>query len=163
MIISCIVATGNNREIGVGADLPWRLSSDLKYFKKTTSDHHILMGRKTFESIGKPLPNRTNIVLTRDTEWYRSDVIVSNNILDAISKAKLRNEKELFIIGGAMIYEQTKKLWDKLYLAQVDADIPEADMFFPELNFDEWNLLSEQHNKADEKNIYDFCFKVFER
>lgn len=163
MIISCIVAKGENNEIGVDLDLPWRLSSDLKYFRLKTTGHHILMGRKNFDSIGKALPNRTSIVVTRDKEWYRSDVIVVHDILEGIALAKARGEEELFIIGGGNIYAQTSHLWDRLYLTEVEATIPEANVFFPEIDFDEWKLVSEESHLADEKNVYNFCFKVLER
>jgi dihydrofolate reductase len=163
MIISCIVAVGENNEIGVEQDLPWRLPNDLKFFKRTTKGHHILLGRKNFESIGRALPLRTNIVVTRDKEWYRSDVKIVHNILDGIKLAKSRGEDELFIIGGGNIYEQTKDLWDKLYLTQVDVSIPTADVFFPELDFDKWNLISEEKHNSDETHLYNYNFKIYQK
>ena len=163
MIISCIVAQGINGEIGINNDLPWRLSSDLKFFKKTTMGHHILMGRKNFNSIGRALPGRTSIVLTRDPKWYRSDVHVVHSLEEGISLAHERGEEELFIIGGGKIYDLSQNFWDRLYLTQVEVSIPNANVFFPKLDYSKWKLISEEPHSSDEKNEYNFSFKLFER
>ena len=162
MIISAIVAMANNNVIGKNNDIPWYLPADLKYFKKTTIGHHILMGRKSFQSIGRPLPKRTNIIITRDPYFISSNCLVARTIQEGLEMAYDNHEKECFIIGGGTIYEQTKDLWDRLYLTQVALDV-EGDVFFPKLNMDEWSLISKVDNAPDEKNPYHYSFKVYNR
>ena len=162
MIVSCIVATANNNVIGKDNDIPWYLPADLKYFKKITSGHHIIMGRNCYDSIGRPLPNRTNVILTRDTFFISSNCLVCHSVTEALEAAHENGESEAFIIGGGMIYAQTMDLWDKLYLTEVDLEV-EGDIFFPEMDKSDWNLLSEEPHKSDEKNEFDYTFKVFER
>ena len=162
MTISAIVAVAKNNVIGKDNDIPWYLPADLKYFKKTTLNHHIIMGRNCYESIGKPLPKRTNVVLTRNPFYIVSNCYVTHSIEEAIGIAKNNGEDEAFIIGGAQIYEQSMDTWDKLYLTEVDLEV-EGDVIFPEINFDEWELISEEAHQADEKNEYDYTFKVFQR
>lgn len=162
MKISSIVAVANNRVIGIENDLPWRLSDDMKFFKKTTSGHHIIMGRKNYQSIGFPLPKRTNIILSRNPFFIVSNCLVTGSIDEALSIAYENGEKEVFIIGGAKVYEDTADLWDKLYYTEVHADIA-GDVFFPEINWDNWTLISEEAHKADDRNEYDFTIKVFEK
>ncbi len=163
MIVSCIVATGKNREIGKDNDIPWYLPADLKYFKKTTLGHHIIMGRKCFQSIGRPLPKRTNIVLSRDPYYIISSAVMARSIPEALEIAYENGEEEVFIIGGGMIYEFTKGLWDRLYITEVDIIVPEADIFFPKLEMEEWNCLSEDCHQPDDKNEHAYCFKIFEK
>jgi len=167
MIISCIAAIGKNNEIGVDDDLPWYLPDDLKYFKKTTLGRTVLLGRKNLEAIikilGKPLPNRTNIVVTRNKEWYRSDVKIVHSIEAGIKYAQALGEEELFIIGGGTIYAQSMHLCDRLYLTEVEAEIPSANVFFPTVDFSQWKLVSQEAHQANDKNKYDFCFKVYHR
>lgn len=163
MKISCIVATANNLVIGKDNDIPWYLPADLKYFKKTTLNHHIIMGRNCYESIGKPLPKRTNVICTRNPYYISSNCLVAHSIPEALEMAYNNGEEEAFIIGGGKIYEQSQNLWDRLYLTTVDLDV-EGDVFFPKMNFkDEWKLISEVSHQKDEKNTFDYCFKVFER
>ena len=162
MIISAIVATARNNVIGKDNDIPWYLPADLKYFKKQTLNHHNVMGRKCFESIGRPLPKRTNIVISRNPYFIASNCLVAHSVSEGIDLAIANDEEELFIIGGGQIYELTEPLWDRLYLTQVDLYV-EGDVFFPELNMDEWQLLSETQHKKDEKNEHDYTFKIFER
>ncbi len=162
MIISCIVAVGKNNVIGKGNDIPWHLPADLKYFKKKTLNHHIIMGRKCYESIGRPLPKRTNVILTRDPYYISSNCLVTHSIPEALTIAHDNGEEEAFIIGGGKIYEQSMSLWDKLYLTEVDIDV-EGDVFFPSLNMEEWKLISEENHLKDEKNPYDYSFKQYER
>ena len=162
MTISAIVAVAKNNVIGKDNDIPWYLPADLKYFKKTTLNHHIIMGRNCYESIGKPLPKRTNVVLTRNPFFIISNCYVTNSIVEALEIANNNGEEEAFIIGGAQIYEQSMDTWDKLYLTEVDLEV-EGDVIFPEINFDEWELISEEAHQADEKNEYDYTFKVFQR
>lgn len=162
MIISCIVGTAHNRVIGKDNDIPWHLSADLKYFKKTTLNHHILMGRTNYYSIGRPLPKRTNIIITRDPFFIVSNCLVAHSIEEGIAIAEENGESELFIIGGGTIYEQTIDICDRLYLTEIDVKV-DGDVFFPEINYKEWKLISEEPHKADEKNLYDYNFKVYER
>ena len=162
MTISAIVAIAKNNVIGKDNDIPWYLPADLKYLKKTTLNHHIIMGRNCYESIGKPLPKRTNVVLTRNPFFIVSNCYVTHSIEEALELAKDNGEEEAFIIGGAQIYGQSMDLWDKLYLTEVDLEV-EGDVILPEINFDEWELISEEKHQADEKNEHDYTFKVFQR
>jgi len=162
MIISTIVATAKNNIIGKDNDIPWYLPADLKYFKKTTLNHHIIMGRNCYESIGRPLPKRTNVIITRNPFFIASNCLVTHSIHEALAIAKANGEEEVFIIGGGQIYNQSKDLWDRIYLTEVDLEV-DGDVFFPEIDKDEWTeTLSEAH-KADEKNPHDYCFKVLKR
>jgi dihydrofolate reductase len=162
MIISCIVAIAKNNVIGKDNQIPWYLPSDLKYFKKVTTGHHVIMGRKCYESIGKPLPNRTNIIITRDPFFISSNCLIARNIKEALEMALDNGETEAFIIGGGQIYEQTADFWDKFYLTEVDLDA-EGDIFFPELDLNEWTLTSKECHQKDEKNEFDYCFNVYDR
>jgi dihydrofolate reductase len=162
MTISCIVATAHNRVIGKDNDIPWYLPADLQYFKKVTLGHPIIMGRNCYVSIGRPLPKRTNIIITRDPFFISSNCVVVRSINEAIDAARSENAEEVFIIGGGQIYEQTIDLWDKLYLTEVDLNV-QGDVFFPELNMSEWALKSDERHSKDEKNEYDYCFKVYKR
>ncbi len=162
MKISCIVAMTQNRVIGHGNQIPWYLPADLKYFKKITSGHAVIMGRNCFESIGRPLPNRTNIVVSRDAFFIASSCIVVRSLEEALHTAHELNEEEIFIIGGGQIYEQTLELWDKLYLTLVDCDC-EGDVFFPVINEDEWICTYDEPGTKDEKNHFDHRFMVYER
>ncbi len=162
MIISCIVAIAKNNVIGKDNDIPWYLPNDLKYFKKRTLNHHILMGRKCYQSIGKPLPKRTNVIITRDPYFISSNCIVSSSIEEALSVAYENQEEEVFIIGGGTIYEQTQNIWDRLYITEVDTEV-EGDVFFPEMNYSEWNLVSTEEHSKDQKNEFDHVFKVYHR
>jgi dihydrofolate reductase len=162
MIVSAIVATAKNNVIGKNNDIPWYLPADLKYFKKTTLNHHIIMGRKSFQSIGKPLPKRTNIVITRNPFFIASNCIMSTSVEEALGIAQDNGETEAFIIGGGQIYELSKSYWDKLYLTEVDLEV-DGDIFFPQLDQDEWKLISSEHHEPDEKNEHPYTFKIFER
>lgn len=162
MRISCIVATAKNNVIGKDNDIPWYLPADLKYFKKRTTSHHILMGRNCYRSIGKPLPSRTNIIITRDPFFISSNCLVCHSIEEGILAAKENGEEELFIIGGGTIYDQTKDLWERLYLTELDLQV-DGDVFFPDVNLDEWKLISEESHEPDEKNHYRYTFKVFDK
>lgn len=162
MKISSIVAVANNGVIGNDNDIPWRISTDLKYFKKVTLGHHIIMGRKSFLSIGKPLPKRTNIIVTRDPFFVATNCIVVHSIPEALEYAANNGEEEVFITGGGTIYEQTMDIVDKLYITEVDAE-PEGSVHFPSINKEEWNLISEDPHTKGERDEYDFCFKVYEK
>jgi len=162
MIISCIVAVAKNNVIGKDNDIPWYLPNDLKYFKKRTLNHHILMGRKCYQSIGKPLPKRTNVIITRDPFFISSNCFVCNSIEAGLTLAYENQETEVFIIGGGTIYEQTKDIWDKLYLTEVDLEV-EGDVYFPTIDLSNWNLLSSEDHEKDEKNSHNHSFKVYQR
>jgi len=160
MKISMIVAADEENGIGKNNELLCHLPADLKYFKNLTTSHAILMGRKTYESIGKPLPNRTNIVISRNTNSIEG-CHVFNNIEAGINFAKSLNETELFIIGGDSIYQQSLALTHTIYLTRTH-HIFEADAFFPSLEND-WKLIKETNHLADEKNKFDYSFMVFEK
>jgi len=162
MKISCIVAVAKNNVIGKDNDIPWHLPADLKYFKKTTLGHTIIMGRNCYESIGRPLPKRTNIILTRDPYYISSGCIMAHSIDEALQLAAEGGEEEVFIIGGGKVYEQSKDMWDKLYITNVDLEV-DGDVFFPEINFDQWQIDSAAFNPMDEKNLYNYTFRVYSR
>lgn len=162
MIVSAIVAVANNGVIGDGEDIPWRLSSDLKYFKRTTLGHHIIMGRKTFDSIGKPLPKRTNIVLTRNPFFRVTGTIVAHSLEEALQIAQDNGETEVFIIGGGFIYREALDYCDKIYLTEVSAN-PPGEITFPDLDPQQWRELSREEHCAGERDDYDFSFVVLER
>lgn len=162
MIVSTIVATAKNNVIGKDNDIPWYLPADLKYFKKTTLNHHIIMGRNCYESIGKPLPKRTNMILTRNPFYIVSNCYVLHSLEEALQIAEENGEEEAFIIGGAQIYELGMKYSDKLYLTEVDLEV-DGDIVFPKLNMDEWELLSEEAHQPDEKNEHNYTFKIFQK
>jgi len=146
MKISMIVAYGKNWEIGLDNQMLWHISEDFKNFKTITSGHHILMGRKTFESIGKPLPNRTSIVLS-NSGFECEGVYTFNDIQKALDFARKRGEEELFIIGGANIYETMFPYVDKMYLSEVDFE-GIADAFLKEIDFSSWDLTEEKTHEA---------------
>ena len=148
---------------GIGADnqLLWHLPKDLKYFKETTTDHPIIMGRKTYESIGKPLPNRTNIVVSKRKDWFEEGILIVGSVKEALKFAKKMNEK-IFVIGGGNIYEQTIDLADKLQVTLVKTQ-SKAEVFFPKINLKVWDKTAEICHEKDDKNEYDFCFQTYER
>jgi dihydrofolate reductase len=152
----------NNRVIGKDNDIPWYLPADLQHFKKITMGHHILMGRKCYHSIGRPLPKRTNVIITRDPYFISSNCLIARSIEEALELAYENGEEECFIIGGGTIYEQTSDLWDKLYITEVELEV-EGDVFFPHLDMAEWELISEEDHQPDEKNPYNYSFKVYKR
>ena len=160
-MITLIVAMGKNREIGKENQLLWHLPKDLKHFKELTSGHPIIMGRKTYESIGKPLPNRTNIVISRKNDWFEEGILIVGSIKEAVKFAK-KIDEEVFVIGGGNIYEQTIDLADKLEVTLVDA-VLDADTFFPKINEKIWQKTNEERHQKDEKNEFDFCFQTYER
>lgn len=162
MIISAIVAKSQNNVIGKDNQLPWRLPSDLKYFKQLTLHHHVLMGRKTFESIGKPLPQRTSIVLTRNAlASPTTELYFVNSISQGIEIAKERQETDLFIIGGAEIYRLAMPYLHRLYVTEVHTEI-EGDAFFPPIGA-EWDEKSRQKQSKDEKHLFDYDFVIYEK
>ncbi|HPI79327.1 MAG: dihydrofolate reductase [Cyclobacteriaceae bacterium] len=165
MIISLIAAVAQNRTIGKENDLPWRLPDDMNYFMRTTMGHHVLLGRKNYDSLlpkFKPLPNRTNIVVTRQKDFKAAGCIVAHSIDDGIAVARKNNERELFIIGGAQIYAQSMAQADYLYLTEIHAEI-EGDTFFPKTDPGDWGEISRKRHEADERHRYAFDFVVYKR
>jgi dihydrofolate reductase len=160
MKLSIIAAMDKNRVIGKDGNLPWHISSDLKNFKKITMGKPILMGRKTHESIGKILPGRENIILTKKRNYSVEGCIVKNNLDEVLSNFK--KVSELIVMGGATLYEQTLDKAEKLYITEVRACI-EGDIFFPEYDPDQWVEISRNSFEADENNEYDYSFTVLER
>lgn len=164
MHLSLIVAVAENGVIGRDGDLPWRLSADLQRFKRLTMGHAILMGRKTWESIGRPLPGRTSIVITGQ-EGYKTgygEVLVAASIPQAVEMAEQCGQDEAFVIGGAQIYASTLAHADRLLLTRVSVEV-EGDVLFPEVDWSQWELVEEEKQAADEKNDFAFSFQFYQR
>lgn len=164
--LSLVCALAQNRVIGLNNQLPWRLPRDLAYFKKLTLGHPIIMGRKTFDSIGRPLPQRTNIVVTTQVAWTAPGVTVVNSLEQALTEADRAAQTlgvaELMLIGGATLYEQALPLAQRLYLTEVQAQF-DGDAFFPEWSRSEWIEKSRESHPADPANALDLAFVVYER
>jgi dihydrofolate reductase len=161
MRISIISATSENRVIGKNNDLVWHLPADFKFFKDKTRDHAIIMGRKTYESLGKALPKRTNMVVSRNPDFNPGDAHKFSSLTSALEKAKKIEKEEIFIIGGGKIYAQALPFCTHMYLTIVHGNF-EGDTFFPEFG-KEWKIVDEEFRKADENNSYDFTFTTFEK
>ena len=161
-MITIIAAIGNNNELGKDNDLIWYLPADLKRFKKVTTGHTIVMGRKTFESIGKPLPNRRSVIITRNKDYLQPGCVVVHSLEEAIELIK--GEEKAFIIGGAQIYKEAmeKQLVNQLDITKVHQDF-EADVYFPEIKDSEWTEFSNETNTPDEKNKYNYSFLQYKR
>jgi dihydrofolate reductase len=165
MIVSMIAAVARNFTIGKDNDLPWKLPDDMKFFMNTTKNHYVIMGRKNYDSLHekfRPLPNRTNIVVTRQKDFNAPGCIVTHNVTDAINLAKKGNESEAFIIGGAEIYKIALPDADRLYLTEIKADV-EGDTFFPAFRKTEWKETSRTPHAADEKHKFAFDIVVYDR
>jgi dihydrofolate reductase len=160
MILSIVVATGKNGEIGKDNRLLWHLPADMKYFKNLTTGHPIIMGRHTYESIGRPLPNRRNIVITRQKDLQIIGVEVVNSLEEAM--ALVKDAPEIMVIGGADVYKQALPLAQRIYITRVDTTL-EADRFFPDLDIHDWNIQVNIDHPADEKNIHAMTFQLLER
>jgi dihydrofolate reductase len=159
-LVSLVVAMARNEVIGRDNALPWRLPADLKHFKAVTWGKPILMGRKTFESIGKPLPGRTNLVLTRDTAWMAEGVLVAHTLDEALER--VQDAPELAGIGGAEVFRLLLPLAGRIHLTRIDADIP-GDTVFPPIDLSQWVELDSRHVAADERNAFDMTFVTLER
>ena len=159
-MITIIAAIGKNGELGKDNDLIWHLPNDLKRFKKITLGHHVIMGRKTFESLGKPLPNRTTIIITRNPN-YKVDNCIIVNSLEAALKAAAADPYP-YILGGAEIYYQAIKIADSLDLTLVDANF-EADAFFPQIDASLWEETSREDFKSDENHQYNYSFVTYKK
>ncbi|OMH39197.1 dihydrofolate reductase [Motiliproteus sp. MSK22-1] len=166
MKLALIVAQSENRVIGRNNKLPWHLPEDLKYFKSVTMGKVIIMGRKTFESIGRPLPGRTNIVVTRNLEYSFNGVDVVHDLQAAIEKAEslsiINGWNEALVIGGSQLYEQALPLTERLYLTQVHHQV-DGDAYFPALNSQDWEQVGSKSFKSDDVNPYNYSFLVFNR
>jgi dihydrofolate reductase len=162
VIISIIVAMDENGGIGIHNHLPWRLSKDLKRFKQLTMGHHIIMGRNTFESIGKPLPGRHMIIISRNPSYQAKDCLVLPSLEEALSTARNNGDNEAMICGGASVYTAALPLADRIYLTRVHATLP-ADTFFPTFDKNNWKIKSTSNYEADEKNEYSTTFQILER
>ncbi len=162
-MISIIAGIGKNNELGKDNTLLWHMPADLAYFKKTTSGKTVIMGRKTFESIGRPLPNRRNIVITRDINYKKEGAEIANSLEEAISMSKMPFDTEVFIIGGAEIYKQAINIADKLYITKIEAEFPEADTFFPHIDTNIWHEIYKTELMPDEKNKYKMTFLVYKK
>lgn len=160
--IIIIVAMGENRVIGKDGKIPWRLSADLRRFKELTMDHPVIMGRKTYESLGKPLPGRENIILSRDEKFKPKGCVVLRFLAEALKLASSIDGEKIFIMGGGQVYEDALFFADEIYLTLVKASF-EGDVFFPELNSAEWSEISREQHEKDEKNPHDYEFIVYER
>lgn len=163
-MISLIVAVSENNVIGKNNQLAWHLPADLRYFKEKTTGKPVIMGRKTFDSIveavGRPLPQRQNIVITRNSDFCYESVFRAANLSEAITLAG--DVPEIMILGGSMIFEQALPIADRVYLTRIHHTF-EGDVFFPPLDLNSWQLEKEDHHKADEKNAYDYTFQVYGR
>jgi dihydrofolate reductase len=162
MKISLISAVAQNGVIGNNNDLPWHLPDDFAFFKRKTSHHPIIMGRKSLDSLGKPLPNRTNIVVTRNTAFQTAGVLVTHTIEDAIERARQVNPEEIFVIGGAEIYAMALPLATTLYLTEIDKAYS-GDTYFPAFNRSEWQEMNRKTHPADERHEVSFSFVEYER
>jgi dihydrofolate reductase len=157
-MIVLIAAVSENNALGKDNDLIWHLPNDFKRFKALTSGHHIIMGRKTFESFQKPLPNRTHVVITRQKNYQPEGCIVVNTIENAIKACP--EDDVIYVIGGGEIYKQALYISDKIEITKVHGNL-EADTFFPEINPLEWDLIQSEFNAKDEKHLYDYTYQTF--
>lgn len=155
-----IAAAAENNALGKDNDLVWHLPDDFKRFKKLTTGHHILMGRKTFESFPKPLPDRTHVVITRQKDYHPEGAVIAHSMEEAIQISS--NDEEAFIIGGGEIYKLGMEQADKIELTRVHGSF-EADAFFPEIDEDEWKITAKKHHEKDEKHQYAFTYLTYER
>lgn len=160
-MISFIVAMDENRVIGKDNQLPWRLPEDLKFFKRVTMGHPIAMGRKTHESIGRVLPGRENIVITRQADYLSEGCTVFHSVEDFVKDSKNQSD-EIFVIGGAEIFKETFSYTDRLYITLIHEEFA-GDTFFPEYDLSKWKLVSSEKGIKDDKNPYDYEFLIYER
>lgn len=162
-VVSTIVAAGEDWAIGKDNEMLWHMPNDFRYFKQTTIGHPVIMGRKTLLSLGKPLKDRLNIVITRQKDFTFEGVEVMHDLEEAISLAKSHDQEEVFIIGGGEIYRQALPMIERVYLTIIHSTFPEATTHFPALDMGEWNEISRKSHKKDERHAYDYTFLVLER
>jgi dihydrofolate reductase len=162
MNISAIAAMGKNRVIGKNNQLPWHLPADLQHFKQLTIGHPIIMGRKTFESIGKALPHRTNIIMSTNPHFHAANCLTATSIEEVMRLNEVSTSAEIFIIGGEHIFQLWLPYINRVYLTEVDCEIS-GDAFFPELDKNEWREVARESHQPDEKNPYFYDFVVLEK
>src|SRR3989338_2810812 len=162
MTISLIAAIGKNNELGKNNTLLWHMPEDMKHFRETTSGHAVIMGRKTFESLWRPLPNRRNIIITRDLNYKKDGVEITHSINEALELFK-NTDEEIFIIGGGELYKQTMSIADRLYITHTEAEEKDADAFFPEIIPVVWNEISHEERQKDERNPFNYTFSIYEK
>ena len=171
MIVSMIAAIGNNNELGKNNTLLWDMPRDMQYFRDTTRAHTVIMGRKTFESIGFPLPKRENIVITRDKEYHRPGITIMHSLEEALRYAALeqgkhfeekQEETEIFIIGGGELYKLGMAKAHKLYITRIDGNFPDADAFFPKIG-PEWKEVSREDHAPDAENKFPYSFIIYKK
>ncbi len=160
MIVSLIVAMSENGVIGRDGDMPWHLSDDLRRFKRITMGHHLIMGRKTFESIGKLLPGRTTIILTRNPDFRLDGALVAGDFPAALALAA--GDDEVFVVGGGEIYRTALPAVHRIYLTRVHAT-PDGDTTFPEISWEDWQRVSSESHSCNDRNNYDYTFEVYDR
>lgn len=163
MILSLIAAADENNVIGHGNTMPWRLPDELKHFRATTKGHPVIMGRKTYDSIGRPLPERLNIVVSRNPDLRIEGCLVVSSLHDAIETARRDGKDEVFVIGGQQIYEAALPVADRIYLTRIHTHLLEGDAYFPAIPFEEWKEVSRERHEADEKHAFPFSFTILER
>jgi dihydrofolate reductase len=164
MILSAIVAADEHNAIGKNNQLPWHLPEDLKFFKRTTLGKPVLMGRKTYDSMGKPLKGRLNIILSRQKDLQLPEgVLLVNSLNEAIKELEKENTDEAFVIGGGKVFEEAMPIIERLYFTQVKTVIEDADVYFPHIDHSHWKLVWEEAHQADEKHAFDYTFQQFER
>ncbi|MCT2537320.1 dihydrofolate reductase [Aquibacillus koreensis] len=161
-MISLLFAMDQNRVIGYKNDLPWRLPNDLKFFKNLTTSNNVIMGRKTFDSMNGPLPNRENIVITRDESFQQEGCEVIHSIDTIVEWDKQNPEKEFFVIGGGNIFEQILPYADRMYMTYIEESFP-GDTYFPAYNEKKWTITNKEKGTKDEKNPYDYYFIQYDR
>jgi dihydrofolate reductase len=162
MLISFVVAAGTNNVIGKNGKLPWNLPNDLRYFKNVTWAMPVIMGRKSFESLGKPLAGRKNIIITRQKNYHPEGAVAVQSLKDALFVANEMDVKEVFVIGGGEIFKMAWEKANRIYLTRVKMEM-EGDTYFPAIDPKEWRLISQKNFEPDEKNAYAHSFEVWER
>ncbi len=164
-MISLIAAIGKNNELGKNNALVWSMPTDLKYFREKTSGHPVIMGRKTYEAIGHPMPKRRNIIITRDVDYKKEGIEVVHSLEESLNlvRNEIANSEEVFIIGGEEIFKQSMNIADRLYITHIDAIDKDADTFFPEIIPIVWNEISHEEHKKDSVNPFDYVFSVYDR
>ena len=164
MTLSFIVAISDNNAIGKQNGLPWYLPEDLKFFKRTTLGKPVIMGRKTFDSLGKPLPGRLNIVISSQKDLNLPEgVILAHDLQTAIQRVEHETADEAFVIGGAIIFKLAMPFAERMYITRVHANIHDADVFFPHMDHTHWKLAWEEAHPADDKHLYPYTFQRYER
>jgi len=162
-VLSLIVAIAKDNAMGKDGKLPWHLPADLKFFKEKTMGKPMLMGRRTFTSFPKPLPGRLHVVLSRQDLDLPEGVVLVHSLSAGVDVLKAQDKEEMFVIGGAVLFEEALPLIQRAYITRVDTTVPDADTFFPEMNLSEWQLVSAEKRAKDERNAFDMVFEVWER